>query len=136
MSQKLKLVHFEELDYSPHNCFKDMRKRERELLDNLLLKHKQTKYPFATPWLCSFKKNALFKNRLMSTSIAMPISGDPVDDSRLRKYSVCLHLVKKVLDKELATSISPSIFHTIGSVACFIDQQLDSLCIDQQKQLA
>ncbi|MFT4598148.1 MAG: hypothetical protein ACI9WM_000384, partial [Arenicella sp.] len=72
----------------------------------------------------------------MSTSISIPISGDLVDDSRLRKYSVCLHLVKKVLDKELATSLSPSIFHTIGSVACFIDQQLDSLCIYQQKQLA
>jgi 2-polyprenyl-3-methyl-5-hydroxy-6-metoxy-1,4-benzoquinol methylase len=27
MSQKLKLVHFEEFDYSPHNCFKDMIER-------------------------------------------------------------------------------------------------------------
>ena len=72
----------------------------------------------------------------MSISIAIPISTDLVDDSGLRKYTVCLHLVKKVLDKELATSLSPSLFHTIGSVACFIDQQLDSLCLAQQKQLA
>ncbi|MFT5055912.1 MAG: hypothetical protein ACI80H_000619 [Pseudoalteromonas distincta] len=81
------------------------------------------------------RKKPFFENRLMSTSIAIPISADLVDHNRLLKYTVCLHLVKKVLDKELATSLSPYLFHTIGSVACFIDKQLDSLNIDQQKQL-
>lgn len=80
-------------------------------------------------------KSVFFENSLMDTSITIPAAIGSTVNTRLSKYTACLHMVKIVLDRELETSMSRELFENIGSVACFIDEQLDSLSVSQQEQM-